>query len=305
MRYILKNLEPASFTKWKKDYQTVLEVKYQTETGSKIWDWFTNKDKLNPNFVQIYQDLKETLQKEQGYICCYCGQDISNIPTAMDHFESKGVEKHKPKMFNYNNLMLACKMSHQITPSTIKFKETTGYENLITQKQISEKAKCTTKRLRDWNPNLPQDPRKDISEFIAEGADLKLHFRHCDDTKEDADVTEPNSYIFNPSQMLDCASKFKYNSDGQINLVSVDDVTKNNMLNKVLNLNAHNLCLLRASAYEAAQLDKDRLNEQLEKGQITEDDMIAEIDSQDFLDENNRRKPFCFIYTYVLSQLLA
>ena len=56
MKYIKKGDSPAKFEQWKIDFKdrTGREPVYLDLKGS------------------IKRDLKETLLKEQGYICCYC-----------------------------------------------------------------------------------------------------------------------------------------------------------------------------------------------------------------------------------------
>lgn len=299
MRYILKNQEPKIFETWKDANSETLQEKYASEKGNKIWDWFGKN-------CQVERDsLRESLLHEQGYICCYCGRSIDNgFPNAMEHFRAKGCEHHKRKMFDYQNLMISCKCSELTEPSLIQFKVTQGYENLETQNQISEKAGCSTKRLREWNPLLTQDPRKSITQ-LEEGDNLYLYIKHCDDKKEDIDIEEVNNQIINPIADVTLADKFKYKIDGTIELVELSETIKNNVLYHVLNLNAHNLCELRSQEVLAAEQDKKRLLQDFEKGIMTEDELIDEVNSQELPNEKNRRRPFCFIYSYVLKQLIS
>ena len=299
MRYILKNPEPKVFETWKDTHAETLQEKYVGEKGDKIWDWFGKS-------YQVERDsLRESLLYEQGYICCYCGRSIDNsFPNAMEHFRAKGCEHHKKKIFDYQNLMISCKCSELTEPSLIQFKVTQGYENLETQNQISEKAGCSTKRLREWNPLLTQDPRKSITQ-LEEGDNLYLYIKHCDDKKEDIDIEEVNNQIINPIADVTLADKFKYKIDGTIELVELSETIKNNVLYHVLNLNAHNLCELRSQEVLAAEQDKKRLLQDFEKGIMTEDELIDEVNSQELPNEKNRRRPFCFIYSYVLKQLIS
>lgn len=299
MRHILKNPEPKIFEEWKDAHSEILQEKYASEKSDKIWDWF------GKNYQVERDSLREFLLIEQGYICCYCGRGIDNgFPTAMEHFKAKGKEKYKRKMFDYQNLMISCKCSELTEPSLIQFKVTQGYENLDTQKQISEKAGCSTKKLREWNPLLTQDPRKQITQLV-EGDNLYLYIKHCDDKKEDIDVEETDNQIINPISDVTLADKFKYKNDGKIELVELNETIKNNILDHVLNLNAANLCELRSQEVLAAEMDKKRLQQDFEKGIMSEDELIDEINSQEQPDEKNRRRPFCFVYSYILKQLIS
>jgi uncharacterized protein (TIGR02646 family) len=300
MRYILKNPEPTIFETWKITNLETLQEKFATEKGGKIWDWFGKNHPIERD------NLRESLLLEQGYICCYCGRSIDNgFPNTMEHFRSKGCEHHKRKMFDYQNLMISCKCSALTEPSLIQFKVTQGYENLETQNQISEKAGCSTKKLREWNPLLvlDQDPRKSIQ--LEKGDDLYLYIKHCDDKKDGIDIEEVSNQILDPLTDATLADKFKYKMDGTIKLVGLSETVKNNVLYNVLNLNAHNLCELRSQEVLAAEKDKKRLLQDFEKGIITEGELIDEINSQELPNEKNRRRAFCFIYSYVLKQLIS
>lgn len=70
-------------------------------------------------------NLRESLLKEQGYICCYCGMKIGEIPgdTVIEHFLPKDNNFHPEKELDYKNLLASChgngKTSHrgQISPT--------------------------------------------------------------------------------------------------------------------------------------------------------------------------------------------
>jgi uncharacterized protein (TIGR02646 family) len=85
MKQINKGKEPTS----------LLEHRKKTHAN---YDNYSEKD-----------DLRESLVKEQGYICCYCMQRIS--PNA----ENMKIEHHQPqkkyphKQLDYQNLLASCK----------------------------------------------------------------------------------------------------------------------------------------------------------------------------------------------------
>ena len=293
MRYIKKNPEPSLFVQWKIDNHTILQEKYKAESGTAIWNWF------GKNFRDVRADLRQALLTEQGSICCYCGQDISHLPTTIEHFNPKGVDTQN-RIFDYPNLILSCNYSEVTEPSTIQFLKTAGYEELDTQDKIADIAGCSTKKLRNFNPVLSgADPRKSITE-IKKGENLYLYIRHCENKKEN---TEPKNSIISPLD-ADCTRYFEYNADGKIKMPNTTDTIATNVLDEVLNLNAANLCQMRQDAYDKAISVKQRLVMELENGAIADDELIDEIESYDDADSNNKRTAFCFVFTFLLNQLL-
>jgi len=52
-------------------------------------------------------DLKDSLLKEQGYICCYCMQGITETNMKVEHFKSQTTYPHL--QLSYGNMLAACK----------------------------------------------------------------------------------------------------------------------------------------------------------------------------------------------------
>lgn len=293
MRHIKKNPEPTLFVQWKIDNDTILQDKYKTKSGTEIWNWF------GKTFPTVRDDLRQALLQEQGNICCYCGQDISHLPTTIEHFNPKGVDTEN-RIFDYPNLILSCNYSEVSEPSFIHFLQTEDYKELDTQDKIANLAGCSTKKLRNFNPILSgKDPRKSITE-IKKGEYLYLYIRHCENKKGD---TEPKNTIISPLD-TGCAKYFEYNANGKINIIGTTDDIAKNILDGVLNLNAANLCQMRQDAYDKAEKVKQSLEKAFKNGIIDEDELLYEIDIQDEPDENGKRTAFCFIFTYLLNQLL-
>jgi uncharacterized protein (TIGR02646 family) len=92
MKHIIKGAEPEEFTNW--------------------------KNQANENWTPTFENLSgtekravfEALQKEQGYICCYCECELKD-----DHFH---IEHHKPQHpkdiqekidpLDYSNMLCSC-----------------------------------------------------------------------------------------------------------------------------------------------------------------------------------------------------
>lgn len=107
MRYIHKPknaLLPVEFTKWLTSNKKKIEDDIADENvkGAELWAFFRNDGNT------AYNALKNHIVKEQGCICCYCGQRIENDRhTAIEHLQPKSC--YKNKTFNYKNLIASCR----------------------------------------------------------------------------------------------------------------------------------------------------------------------------------------------------
>ena len=112
MRYIQKNAEPQFFSAWKQNF-------YNMNRRQAVYD-----DLKSTN---IYMLLKESLIREQGYICCYCEKRIGVEKYFMDcdieHFMPRHPDRRyltpseceacKNAQMDYGNLMASCKGAWQ------------------------------------------------------------------------------------------------------------------------------------------------------------------------------------------------
>lgn len=108
MRYIRKKAEPKFFKDWKQQF-------YITNGRQPVYD-----DLKGTN---TYLKLKETLAKEQGYVCCYCekyiGTSSNNLDCDIEHFMPRHPDKRyltkaecmtcESAQLDYTNLMASCK----------------------------------------------------------------------------------------------------------------------------------------------------------------------------------------------------
>lgn len=96
MKYIKKNPEPLSLTKWNQ------------RRGGKTPDW--------KSFSKSVKDsVYESLLEEQGYICCYCQRRISRRECHIEHFRPKSV--YKNLIFDYKNLIASCQGEDEKRPT--------------------------------------------------------------------------------------------------------------------------------------------------------------------------------------------
>ena len=108
MRQIKKNPEPGHFIKWKKDFKA-----------------FNGRDASYDDLKGTgeYVRLKESLIREQGYICCYCQRRIGRQPFFSDcdieHFMPRHPDRRllsakeckicEDAQLDYDNLFASCK----------------------------------------------------------------------------------------------------------------------------------------------------------------------------------------------------
>lgn len=104
MKYIQKEKSPIEFEDWKskKKYTKALldKKKKLLIEAVEIWKKFTAKS-------EIRNQVKESLLKEQGFICAYCLQRIDNSDkTTIEHLIPRAIEPSK--MFDYDDNLMAC-----------------------------------------------------------------------------------------------------------------------------------------------------------------------------------------------------
>ena len=122
MKYIKKGDSPAKFEQWKIDFKdrTGREPVYLDLKGS------------------IKRDLKETLLKEQGYICCYCMCRIAAYDSHIEHFIARSEAKDQPYSvvvqdaeLGYENLLLSCEGEEGDGKHCGRFKDNAVHEMLL------------------------------------------------------------------------------------------------------------------------------------------------------------------------------
>jgi uncharacterized protein (TIGR02646 family) len=88
MKQVFKGSEPASFTQWKASINEEWAPTYPT---------LQNPEK---------RDLHESLLREQGFFCCYCGREIDAASSHIEHFRP---QEHFAELgLEYQNLHASC-----------------------------------------------------------------------------------------------------------------------------------------------------------------------------------------------------
>ncbi|PSF39011.1 TIGR02646 family protein [Aphanothece hegewaldii CCALA 016] len=99
MKYIPKNQEPEEL----KNFKSKINDDWQP-----TWKEFQNPEK---------KQLHQTLLKEQGYICCYCGRKIIIEQSHIEHFKPKRL--YPQLTFEYSNLIVSCEKDTEESPPAI------------------------------------------------------------------------------------------------------------------------------------------------------------------------------------------
>lgn len=90
-----KDNEPRNLTSFRLSKNNKNDISNSTKG---MYDRYSDEHSL--------QDLRNSLKKEQGSICCYCMCSIENGKTKIEHYCSKS--KYPKLEIDYNNLYLCC-----------------------------------------------------------------------------------------------------------------------------------------------------------------------------------------------------
>jgi uncharacterized protein (TIGR02646 family) len=116
MRYIRKeaNNSPQAFEEWK------------NQENPKTWEDLPSRPPTSPEEDICYyskSELRGVLLQEQGFLCCYCQQQIPhNERTVIEHLKPKSNPQFQHLLFDYTNLLACChgieaNESTRVTPS--------------------------------------------------------------------------------------------------------------------------------------------------------------------------------------------
>lgn len=128
MKYIKKGDSPAEFEQWKIDFKdrNGREPVYSDLKGL------------------VKKNLKETLLKEQGYICCYCMCQIVAYDSHIEHFIARSEAKDRPYSviiqdveLGYKNLLLSCEGENWDGKHCGRFKDNAVHEMMLSPTKSS------------------------------------------------------------------------------------------------------------------------------------------------------------------------
>ncbi len=94
MKHIRKEQEPIEFSEWKKQDKMF-------RRGKPNWN------RLN---ADIKNNIRTSLLREQGYICCYCERELSDNDHHIEHLKPKSKNKFPELQLDYTNLLCSCQL---------------------------------------------------------------------------------------------------------------------------------------------------------------------------------------------------
>lgn len=290
------------------------------QSGGKLWKLGLDKSVL-----------RQDLHKEQGGICCYCCQKLSfqidnnkfDHHTKIEHFliksasdvdKSQEKQAFRERLYNYDNLMLACAGGE-----TYEIKTKNRYGRLDTKNDVAELLGVSVETLDELNPNATYTAGKHIKyvENKQQYCDTKRNegtFRIFNNNKYpdfkallEKRKKETPQYlprekdiipIVNPSVSTDCWKYFDVRPDGTMTVnKSLSDnalrqVVENTLI--VLNLNEETLKNSRKKAFDAFSKAIDRNFNAL--GISLEDYLTLQL--------VRVKTPFCFVnYLVILNRI--
>lgn len=92
MKFIVKDAELQELIDWKQDDKMF-------QRGNPKWD------RLTP---LVKDKIRESLKREQGYICCYCERELIPNDYHIEHIKPKGFPIYKKFQIDYDNLLCSC-----------------------------------------------------------------------------------------------------------------------------------------------------------------------------------------------------
>ena len=96
MKYIKKNQPPQNFIKWKNQ---------ANEDWQPAWNNFQKPEKTS---------VHDSLLKEQGFICCYCGKRINLTDSHIEHLKPRN--QYLNLALDYNNFLASCEIDKEEPP---------------------------------------------------------------------------------------------------------------------------------------------------------------------------------------------
>lgn len=295
MKYIEKNEEPKQFILWKEQEAETLEMKYvncekEKISAEKIWSYLPSSAPKQLEEGIIYYDkeqLKTSLLKEQGKICCYCGKKINVENADIEHFELKSLNSRKT--FDYHNLWASCK-----EPIYDYLRE-----NEKTWEDIAKRLKMEIEILKNLNPtfNIEKGRR---------GDKIKIHNDlHCNQERGDK-----KDKIISPADK-ECEQKFSYHltEEKGINYLEINGLAEceeaQNSI-KVLNLNTKWLKIERQKTYENVNKVIIEIRKQSNGNpMLIREKIKQQIDIYYNIEQNDYQlRAFCFVMVYGLKNYL-
>lgn len=246
MRWIdKKNGAPSLLEVWLNENEEEIKnmIADPEKSGAFMWRYFRD------NAKDVYEELKESLVKDQGFICCYCGKRIQNdYQTLIEHLKPKS--GYKLKTFLFENLLASC-----MGGSVIKIHKVEPEETLDS---ITEKYGVDIEHLQDVYVNSDElllfRKKYDIENLNI--GDRVVIFPIAASNEQHCDTRKGNLEIEITPLLSDCQNYFRFNPiDGKI----IEDENNGDTIEKLgLNSNRY-INQLRKRAIEESNILKENL----------------------------------------------
>lgn len=115
MKRIVKGPEPTCLSEWKTQFYDAFHrvPEYKDFRGTPEW-----------------AELIQILLMEQGYLCCYCMQEVNGWDSHIEHFIPRNIKKSSPHSMRaenvelgYDNLFISCNGEHGDREHCGRFKD--------------------------------------------------------------------------------------------------------------------------------------------------------------------------------------
>ncbi len=287
MKFISKTKPPVSFTQWLSDNDVALKEKIDDPqtTGDNIWSFFKESTK-------VYDELKNTLIKDQGFICCYCGKRIEDDHnTSVEHLLPK--KAHKALTLNFENLLASCKGGSKNKVHSVNKTESLS--------QIALNFGVDVEHLEDVYVHVDEielfRKRYDLENLKA--GDKIVIFPQADSSGQHCDVKKGRCLIDIHPLQSDCDQYFSYSSDGKI-----VETNQNEKTVTTLGLNSNRyLNQLRSKVQDVSFLLKEELIKDFEHSPLEfEKNRLKLIQNlNDLISQNGIFDPFVFVTIWNLN----
>lgn len=316
MRYFKKNNTPLSLTQWLAVYDEALKSRYADTTKSidSIWsDLGKALDKTNLSDEEqvvakqlqdlINKELDESLLREQGFICCYCGKRIpENKVFVREHFKDK--KDYRNSVFQYQNLLASCEGGKITSYSIGQTVELLNGDKVVIN-SIADVVKVLNQKLLGITKEIIENYSKNKGRTFGKGD--KIYFPnppHCDTAKGDK-----INQIVNPTIHVGCENWFIYEEKENTEIEIKPHYGENKKLVdetiKVLELNAGALKGNR-HRLSAFQKGNGKVSEMTELINSIDDYETKEAYIKDYIENEvyakteDKLETFCFVTASVV-----
>lgn len=218
MKPIRKTIRPKNYDSWKSSHKADIAtwIANTSLSGTDIWKKISHL---------AYNDLKLTLLRQQGYVCCYCGSPVDEKQLEIEHLAPKS--RYRNQIFDYENLYGSCFGGYG---EEFYFVKQDGESVEDVARKYAVKIDTIEKYSSGKDVYLPLQ----ADEILQKGYKLRIspikNDKHCGNKKGGKEIT------FNLGDK-NLSKFFDYQSDGEVKITSLSPSGTDDSINDILNLN--------------------------------------------------------------------